>query len=235
MKMKRFLLILAFLAFTVFLTFLSLHLVQRYGGIELSKVISNKHEAVDLGLSVKWAICNVGANRPEEYGGYYAWGETKEKTFYSWDTYKWYNGSDGSDGSMTKYCTDSDYGEVDNKTTLDPSDDVAHVKWGGKWRMPTLDEIKELRKKCSWEWTSVNGVAGYKVTGPNGNSIFLPAAGGRGGTEVYDRGSYGYYWSGSLGEGYSSFAYHLGFNSGSHDWYYGDRRNCGLTVRPVTE
>lgn len=234
MKMKRFLLILAFLAFTVFLTFLSLHLVQRYGGIELSKVISNKHEAVDLGLSVKWAICNVGANRPEEYGGYYAWGETKEKTFYSWDTYKWYNGSDGSDGSMTKYCTDSDYGEVDNKTTLDPSDDVAHVKWGGKWRMPTLDEIKELRKKCSWEWTSVNGVAGYKVTGPNGNSIFLPAAGYRGGSEVDGHGSGGCYWSGTLYEDDSYGAYYLGFISDSHDWSGVDRRP-GLTVRPVTE
>ncbi len=187
--------------------------------------------AVDLGLSVKWASCNVGAKSPEEYGGYYAWGETEEKTDYSWSTYKWCN---GSYDNLTKYCTSSSYGTVDNKTTLDPEDDVAHVQWGGNWRMPTLDEIKELCDKCSWEWTEVNGIKGQKVTGSNGNSIFLPAAGYRNGTEVHYRGSYGYYWSGTLYEYDSYFPYFLGFDSDDHGWNYYSRPYC-RTVRPVTE
>ena len=103
------------------------------------KINYNGHEYVDLGLpsGLKWATCNVGASSPEVYGGYYAWGETEEKSSYSWSTYKWCN---GSYDTMTKYCTSSSYGTVDNKTTLDPQDDVAHVKWGGRWRMPTLEE-----------------------------------------------------------------------------------------------
>lgn len=195
----------------------------------------NDHEAVDLGLSVKWAACNVGANSPEEYGGYYAWGETNEEDNYSWATYKWCN---GSVNRMTKYRADSDAGIVDNKTTLDPKDDVARVKLGSGWRMPTEDEIKELRKKCTWEWTSVNGVAGYKVTGPNGNSIFLPAAGLRAGTDVSNRGSVGYYWSAMLNSDNSNLAYYLHFSSGNHDWDYRieDSDRCrGFSVRPVTE
>lgn len=187
--------------------------------------------AVDLGLSVKWASCNVGAKSPEEYGGYYAWGETEEKTDYSWSTYKWCN---GSSDKLTKYCTSSSYSTVDNKTTLDLEDDVAHVQWGGNWRMPTLDEIKELCDKCSWEWTTVNGIKGQKVTGPNGNSVFLPAAGCRFGTDVYYRGSSGNYWSATLSELDSSFAYNLYFYSGSHYWN-GYCRYGGHTVRPVTE
>ena len=151
-------------------------------------------EAVDLGLSVKWATFNVGATSPEEYGGYYAWGETEEKEDYSWETYKWCN---GSYDTMTKYCTNSSYGTVDNKTVLDLEDDVAHVKWGGDWRMPTTDEQDELRNNCTWEWTALNGVNGYRVTGPNGNSIFLPAAGYRYRTAVGSRGYYCLYWSGS--------------------------------------
>ena len=193
---------------------------------------ANHVHAVDLGLSVKWACCNVGAESPEEYGGYYAWGETEEKDCYDWSTYKWYN---GSYDTMTKYCTNSSYGTVDNKTVLDPEDDVAHVKWGDGWRMPTKDEIKELVNKCSWEWTTVNGVNGQKVTGPNGNSIFLPAAGYRYGTVLYGRGSFGYYWSGTLYESNSYYAYYLDFDSGGRDWYYYDFRSNGRTVRPVSE
>ena len=187
---------------------------------------------VDLGLSVKWANHNVGATAPEEYGGYYAWGETSTNSDYSWSTYKWCN---GSYDTMTKYCTNSYYGTVDNRTVLDPTDDVAHVKWGGGWRMPTKDEIKELVNKCSWQWTTVNGVKGYKVTGPNGNSIFLPAAGYRDGTELYDRGSYGNYWSGTLGEDYSGSAFYLHFGSGGRGWYGNGYRNYGFSVRPVTD
>ena len=132
----------------------------------------HEHEYVDLGLSVKWATCNMGASSPEEYGDYYAWGETETKSTYDWNTYKWCK---GSENTLTKYCTDSDYGTVDNKTVLDPEDDVAHVKWGGNWRMPTDAEIEELRENCIWKWTTQNGKNGYKVTSKkNGNSIFLP-------------------------------------------------------------
>ena len=192
---------------------------------------SSDGEAIDLGLSVKWASHNVGATKPEEYGGYYSWGETEEKDDYSWSTYKWCN---GSYDSMTKYCTDSEYGTVDGKTTLDPEDDVAHVKWGGTWRMPTLAEQTELRTECTWEWTTLNGVNGMKVTGPNGNSIFLPAAGSRYGTDFYDGGSYGDYWSGSLGGYGSDYAYGLNFISGGNDWD-SSYRHYGFSVRPVSE
>ena len=192
-----------------------------------------KHEAVDLGLpsGVKWATCNVGANSPEEYGGYYAWGETEEKSNYDVSTYKWCN---VSCGTLTKYCTNSDYGTVDNKTVLDPEDDVAHVKWGGDWRMPTTEEQRELLNECTWEWTTLNSVNGYKVTGPNGNNIFLPAAGYRDGTDVDFRGDIGLYWSGSLYSNRSFFAYNLCFLDRSYDWDY-DSRYFGLSVRPVLE
>ena len=190
-------------------------------------------KAIDLGLpsGTKWATCNVGASSPEEFGGYYAWGETEEKENYSWSTYKWCR---GSYDTQTKYCTDSSYGTVDNKTVLDPEDDVAHVKWGGTWRMPTLDEQKELLNKCTWTWITQNGVNGYKVTGPNGNSIFLPAAGYRYGSEVYLRGSYGSFWSSSLSSYYSYYACSLYFDSGSHGWD-SRYRYYGLSVRPVSE
>lgn len=190
------------------------------------------YECVDLGLSVKWATCNVGATSPEEYGGYYAWGETEEKSDYSLSTYKWCN---GSFYTQTKYCTSSSYGTVDNKTVLDPEDDVAHVKWGGSWRMPTRAEQKELLNNCTWVWTRQNGVKGYKVISKtNGYSIFLPAAGIRGGTELFDSGSRGYYWSSSLREGDNGFAHGLSFRSGSYDWD-NDGRCYGLSVRPVSK
>ena len=187
------------------------------------------HEAVDLGLSVKWATCNIGASSPEEYGDYFAWGETEEKTNYDWSTYKWCK---GSYDSLTKYCTNK-YG--DNKTTLDPEDDVAHVKWGGDWRMPTLTEIKELCEKCSWQWTEINGVSGEKVTGPNGNSIFLPFAGYRQGTEVKYCGTSGQYPSGILDiTGYSNLSvYTLHIDYGG-EWSFASRR-LGFTIRPVAE
>ena len=135
---------------------------------------------------------------------------------------------------MTKYCTDSDYGTVDNKTVLDPEDDVAHVKWGGSWRMPTKKEQDELRNNCDWEWTTLNGVKGYKVIGPNGNSIFLPAAGYRYGLDVSFRGYYGYYWSSLLNSDLSYCAYYLEIYDGYFVWFYSSR--CyGKSVRPVSE
>lgn len=192
----------------------------------------NGHEYVDLGLSVKWATCNVGASKPEEYGDYFAWGETTTKSTYGWSTYKWCK---GSSSTMTKYCKSSSYGTVDNKTVLDKEDDAASVNWGGSWRMPTRAEQDELRYtgNCTWTWTTMNGVNGYKVVSKkNGNSIFLPAAGYRDYSSLNYAGSYGYYWSSSLYESYSDNAYHVGFGSSYVGWY-GDYRGCGQSVRAV--
>ena len=140
-------------------------------------------EYVDLGLSVKWATFNVGATSPEDYGDYFAWGDTEPKENYNWATYKW---CEGTDKTMTKYCSDSNYGNngfTDNKMELDLSDDAAHANWGGNWRMPTDAELTELREQCTWTWTTQDGVNGYKVTsktsGYTDKSIFLPAAGYR--------------------------------------------------------
>lgn len=181
--------------------------------------------AIDLGLSVKWASCNVGAEKPEEYGDYFAWGEVKPKEDYDWSTYKYCR---GSYNSMTKYCTSSSYGIVDDKTVLDPSDDAATVNWGGSWRMPTKAELDELREKCKWTWTKQNGVKGAKVVGPNGNSIFLPAAGYRRGTSLRYAGSHSNYWSSSLYTGSPTCAYDVYFNSMSFS-----SRHFGFIVRPV--
>jgi hypothetical protein len=187
-----------------------------------------EYEYVDLGLSVKWATCNVGASKPEEYGDYFAWGETKQTT--GW--YKWYK-SYGS-YEVTKYCTGSDFGAVDNKTLLEAADDAATANWGGAWRMPTKTEQDELREHCTWTWTQVNGVKGYKVTSKrNGNFIFLPAAGYCGYDSIKEAGSRGYYWSSSLGKDYSDRAYYLGFRSSRVSWYY-SMRSHKQSVRPVS-
>ena len=211
------------------------------------------HAYVDLGLpsGTLWATCNVGAENPEDYGDYFAWGETEpyytegnaqstasgiwktgKSAGYTWSSYKWCN---GSYSTMTKYCTQSYYGTVDNKTVLDPEDDAAHVQWGGKWRMPTKAELDELRTECIWEWTQLNGVNGYKVSSKqsgNTNSIFLPATGGRDNGDLSVVGSLGHYWSSSLGTGYSYGAFIVYFYSDNVDWN-SSSRNCGLSVRPV--
>ena len=195
---------------------------------------TNVHEYVDLGLpsGTLWATCNVGASKPEEYGDYYAWGETSTKSKYAWSTYKYCN---GFSTTMTKYCTRNSYGTVDNKTTLELSDDVARASWGGSWRMPTIDEFSELNSKCTWTWTSQNGKNGYKVTGPNGNSIFLPAAGYRAGESLSNAGSYGRYWSSSLTTSNAYRARLLYFNSSSHYADNDGSRCYGRSVRPVIE
>jgi hypothetical protein len=178
-------------------------------------------EAIDLGLpsGIKWASCNVGASKPEEYGGYYAWGETEEKETYDWSVYIHCDGSYetchdlGSDISGTEY-------------------DIAQVKWGGNWCVPTLDDIKELLENCTSEWTTLNGVNGRKFTGPNGNSIFLPAAGFRWDSGLSYAREFGYYWSSTQDPSYSTFACCLYFGSGDPDWdIY--TRYFGLSVRPV--
>ena len=194
----------------------------------------NASKYVDLGLSVKWAAWNVGATKPEEYGNYYAWGETSTKSTYDWSTYKWCN---GSYDTQTKYCTDSDYGSVDYKTTLELADDAARANWGGAWRMPTDAEWTELYVNCTRTWTddyNGTGVAGViKTSKINGNHIFLPAAGRRQ-FSLNSVGSYCYYWSsslytGSLYNSYIAWLYSLFIDStfglvmteGGHSRYYG--------------
>lgn len=206
--------------------------------------------AVDLGLSVKWANCNVGAAKPEEYGDYFAWGETEPyyteghsqdnpcdywksgKSGYNWSNYKYCN---GSEFTLTKYCTSPRHGTVDNKTVLESADDAVSANWGGAWRMPTKDEMEELRTKCTWTWITMNGVTGYNVVGPNGNSIFLPAASGRDYSELDNAGSYGEYWSSSIVEDGSFAAYGLYFSFDGHCWNNFYARFCGFPVRPVCQ
>ena len=189
----------------------------------------NGHEYIDLGLSVKWATMNVGASKAEDYGGYFAWGETSTKSTYSWSTYKWCN---GSETTLTKYNTDSSYGTVDNKTQLDLSDDAARANWGGAWRMPTDAEWTELCEQCTWTWTTKNGVKVYKVKSKNGNFIFLPAAGCLDYSSLDNAGSYGYYWSSSLYTGFLYNAWNVLFDS-SYVHRSVDSRNRGQSVRPV--
>ena len=192
--------------------------------------VANGHEYVDLGLSVKWATMNVGASKPEDYGDYFAWGEKKPKRMYDWSKYKWCR---GSYDTQTKYCTNSSYGTVDNKTTLNLSDDAARANWGGSWRMPTKVEQDELLEKCTWKWTTQNGVKGYKVTSKsNGNSIFLPAAGGRRSYLYSDDGIIGYYWSSSLNADDPFDAWLVIFSS-DHVFRYNYNRCLGCSVRPV--
>ena len=180
------------------------------------------HEYVDLGLpsGLKWATCNVGANSPEEYGDYFAWGEVEPKESYS--TYKYHDGS-----NFTKY-TGSD------KTVLDPEDDAAHVNWGGAWRMPTRAEQEELYNNCTWIWTTQNGVNGCKVTGPNGNSIFLPAAGYIDHNEntLWSAESSGNYWSSWVDSYDPNYANDMNFYSDNRYLHHTSRSN-GQSVRPV--
>ena len=193
----------------------------------------NGHEWVDLGLSVKWATCNVGASRPSDYGSYFAWGETKPKSDYSWSTLKYCLDSDGN--KFSKYVTENSYGSVDAKRTLETTDDAARVNWGGKWRMPTRNELMELKDKCTWTWTTLNGHKGYNVTSKiNGNSIFLPAAGYCSDDNLTNAGSSGRYWSSSLNTDDPYNACSMGFNSGymCTDYY---NRYFGRSVRPVSE
>ena len=204
-----------------------------------ARAIANdtNHEWVDLGLpsGTLWATCNVGANAPEEYGDYFAWGEISPKDYYAWSTYKWCN---GYHTTMTKYCTNSSYGYngfTDGKTELDPEDDAAHVNWGPSWRMPTTEQQRELYEKCSSTWTTLNGVSGHLFTGPNGNTLFLPAAGRMTAAGFCYAGSWGGYWSRTLGPYYYIYnAYDLYFNS--EGVYWGDggsNRASGLSVRAV--
>ncbi len=207
-------------------------------------------EAIDLGLpsGLKWASFNLGATKPEEYGDYYAWGETEphysnqdpliwkdgKEAGYAWASYKWCM---GSEDTLTKYCSSSEYGYdgfTDTKIVLDAEDDVACKALGDKWRMPTDDEFTELLNNCTSEWISMNGINGRKMTGHNGNSIFLPAAGFRYGTVLNNAGSYGSYWSSSLYTDYPYGALYVPFGSSyvRRDLNF---RYFGFSIRPVSE
>lgn len=192
---------------------------------EISAVLycpdDNHPHAIDLGLpsGTKWCCCNVGASSPEEYGGYYAWGETSEKSVYDWDTYAYYSEANGNCVNIGSDISGTQY-------------DVAHVRMGAPWCMPTLEQQEELCNYCERTWTQQNGVNGVLVTGPNGGTVFLPAAGYRWNESLYGAGSYGGYWSGSLRQYYDYDAYTLDFYSGDWNWYY-NFRDYGRSVRPV--
>ena len=183
----------------------------------------NGHDYVDLGLSVKWATCNVGASSFKDYGDYFAWGETSTKSTYTEDNSKTYGESSynydiGGDASL----------------------DAARANWGGTWRLPTEKEAQELRDKCSWEWITKDGkdgeegYKGFKVTGPSGRSIFLPAAGCRYGASLNYAGSIGYYWASTPYEGYAHDACYLYFGD-SRRYVSWNNRSYGFSVRPVSE
>ena len=203
------------------------------------------HEYVDLGLPSRtlWATCNIGAENPWDYGDYFAWGETKgynngKKTF-DWSTYKHCK---GSSSKMTKYSNSTSYWDSslgtspDGKTELDPEDDAAYANWGSEWRMPTHAQLEELLNSSytTTTWTTLKGVYGRKISKKDDDNvyIFLPAAGCRYVSSLYDAGSYGSFWSRSLGTSYSSDAYCLLFSSGGIDWG-SNYRFFGLSVRPV--
>lgn len=190
---------------------------------------ANNHEYVDLGLSVRWATCNIGAEVPEAGGDYYAWAELEAKDEYNWSTYKWCT---GLEDTMTKYCVLSTDGKVDNKTVIEVADDAARANWGDRWRIPTQSEFDELIANCNVQWTLQNGVYGNLFTSKiNGNQIFLPAEGCFSYYEVSAIDD-GYYWSATLDKTNSNRAIQLHFNAlGAKT--SGSTRFYGHLIRPV--
>ena len=189
------------------------------------------HDWIDLGLSVCWATMNLRANMPSEPGGTFAWGETDKKFNFSWYTYSFCK---GSYTSLTKYNSEESYGTIDNKEFLEIEDDAAAVNWGGRWRMPTSEEFEELLTKCKWEWTKQKKCKGYLVTGPNGNSIFLPTCGYRFGSTTNFPKDLGCYWSSSFVKKHPSLGVSLHFGSGARRLNQLGR--CfGLSIRPVLD
>ena len=189
---------------------------------------SDEVEAVDLGLSVKWANMNVGAKKESGFGTYFAWGETQPKEYYSWKTYAW---SRGDSQFLTKYST------TDKRTQLALADDAARTNLGGEWRMPTVDEYEELIANCTWQWITKDGVNGYKVTSKKtGNSIFLPITGCRFYADIQLRGVSGIYWTSSLYTANPNKAWCLEFNVSDISVYYGNlssNRFSGRCIRAV--
>ena len=218
-------------------------------------LVPDEHDCVDLGLpsGTLWATCNVGADSPEEYGTFFAWGETSPKSEYVWYNYElahWVYDTISEnfyrvvEETWYKYYfmnwKDNKTFDGDHKTELDVEDDAAYVNWGSRWRTPTLEQLQELVEKCDWQWTTKNGVKGYIVTGRNGNSIFMPLSGGWS-SQPFNGGEFAYYWSRTLctpkklalESAGQSHAYILFFNmfDEQHVWY--DSRYEGNPVRAV--
>ena len=211
------------------------YMVTDYGlayGEELSFTTLDSHAYVDLGLpsGSLWATCNVGANSPEDFGDYFAWGETQYKWEYNLSTYQHCY---GEWNTLTKYCNSYSFGvSIDNLTTLLPEDDAATVNWGGDWRTPSKEEWEELCQNTIHSWTTQNGFYGWLFTASNGNSLFLPASG------YYDEywsgfDFFGYYWSSSLYTTNSNYAWLFYFNSSSNSSMNHEYRYYGYSVRPV--
>lgn len=202
------------------------------------------HDYIDLGLpsGTLWATYNVGATKPTEFGNYFAWGETEPKDVYDWNTYKYAKVSLTEDvlqkwqlDTLTKYNTGKEYpGTIDDFTTLLPEDDAATANWGGEWRMPTNEELKELTENCEFNWTEINEVSGTKFTAKNGNFVFFPAAGYRYNSRISNSvGINGVYWSSSLFEEEDDDAYHFILSTKSGYSFAPIERRNGLSVRPV--
>ena len=191
---------------------------QSFAKADLQWIIftEDTHTAVDLGLSVKWATCNLGGDAPQDYGLLYSWGETSTKSDYSEGHYKYY--SQGQYQYIGTNICGTGY-------------DIAHQSWGGNWRLPTRSEMKDLTTLCTWKPEELEGVTGYRVTGPNGNSIFLPSAGYKDGTERKGTGVEGFYWTGSLNRDMPSSAYNINFRGYDAEW--SASRAYGFSVRPV--
>ena len=206
-------------------------------------------QAIDMGLSVKWAPWNVGASKAEEYGAYFAWGEINAKKTYNWGTYYWMaegksnwmniNKYQIKDGQTDGYWYDN-VGEFigDGKSTLESEDDAATANWGSGWRMPTMAELAELMNEdnCTWTWVENyhgSDLNGYEVKSKTtAGLLFLPAAGGRWVSNLYDAGNYGFYWSSELYSGNANYARYLNFSSGSR-YSDNDYRYSGFSVRAV--
>ena len=223
--------------------------VLRYLGLSVRpvRVQEDPHESVDLGLpsGTLWATCNVGANSPEEYGDYFAWGETEPKGDYSWSSYKWMTEGQANWQYINKYTFadnqktgcwyDGDNFIGDGKKELLPADDAATANWGSDWQMPSSEQCEELMSEANTTttWTTQNGVAGLKITSKtNGNSIFLPAGGSMNGTNLMNDGVNGQYWSRSLYTTYSDYGYNM-LASSSGLGMAGLSRYYGYCVRPV--
>lgn len=231
--MKKTIRLMALVALAAGLAFAACGSTSKCGGQDDGAAAA---EWVDLGLpsGLLWAKCNLGATKPEEYGDYYAWGETDTKEVYFWETYKYCTAVDeeGWVKTLSKYNTISRYGSPDILTTLQPSDDVATQKLGNGARMPTETEWNELLDNTTSEWTTENGVYGRKLTASNGKSLFFPAAGFRDGSELHYAGKIGIYWSSSLDANDPDGAWYFTFNSGGQVVSL-DYRLYGFSVRAV--
>ncbi|WP_165155611.1 DUF1566 domain-containing protein [Parabacteroides sp. ZJ-118] len=207
--------------------------------IEVDNEEPTPGQAVDLGLSVKWASWNVGANKPEEFGSHYAWGETGEKSVYDFNTYSHWQDLDGSGDRLLPNCSGDcmNFEELVNigNNISGTNYDVAHVRWGGKWRMPTRNECMELITKCKEKWVEYHGVGGLLITGPNGNSIFLPAVGYKG-EDIIGVAPKAWYWTASIHNSLFYDAYYLGFSNDNYGTMVnGAFRWNGAVIRPVCD